>query len=261
MPRFSLTARDQQVNEIVPATRRVRRRRLGSAWADLYGDSHQAHSGVFRTDLRTNSADLGHFRADHRQFPIPLSTGDSEHDSNRATNTGTYAAQRADANTGANIRMKNMTKKTVKQKDQGKDKDKDRIVGNMASQTVEALFKDGLKADGSINGRSSLGAHFRAVKAGLDKGEVAGEVLSRLIGLDLLLLRVVEAEIVAHPDKVLVDGRLSQTITSDLAGLKTSLRQNLKEYDTLRATRAKEAGGGGGKGRPGRKNLEKIFIK
>jgi len=157
-----------------------------------------------------------------------------------------------------------MTKKKVKMDNQtkakGKDQDKDRIVGSVAAQAVEALFKDGLKADGSINGRSSLGAHLRAVKAGLDKGEVAGEVLSRLIGLDLLLLRVVEAEIVAHPDKVIQDGRLSQTITSDLAGLKTSLRQNLKEYDTLRAARAREAGGGG-KGRPGRKNLEKIFLK
>lgn len=151
-----------------------------------------------------------------------------------------------------------MTKKKMPTKDQGKDQGNDKIVSGMAAE----LFKAGLKADGSINGRSNLGAHFRAVKAGLDAGKIGEEVLSRMIGLDLLLLKVVEAEIVAHPDKVLVDGRLSQTITSDLAGLKTSLRSNLKEYDSLRAAKAKEAAGpGGGKGRPGRKNLEKIFIK
>ena len=151
-----------------------------------------------------------------------------------------------------------MTKKKMPTKDQGKDQGNDKIVAGMAAE----LFKAGLKADGSINGRSSLGAHFRAVKAGLDAGKIGEEVLSRMIGLDLLLLKVVEAEILSHPQKVLVDGRLSQTITSDLAGLKTSLRSNLKEYDALRATKAKEAAGpGGGKGRPGRKNLEKIFIK
>jgi len=156
--------------------------------------------------------------------------------------------------------MEKMTKKKMETDEQGRE-GKREIVASAGSQAVEALFKDGLKADGSINGRSVLGAHFRTVKADLDRGKVAGEVLSRMIGLDLLLLRVVEAEIVAHPDKVIQDGRLSQTITSDLAGLKTSLRQNLKEYDMLRASRAKEAAGGGGKGRPGRKNLEKIFIK
>ena len=155
-----------------------------------------------------------------------------------------------------------MAKKTVKQKDAGNDKGKGEISGNMAAQSIEALFKDGLKADGSINGRSSLGAHFRAVKAGLDAGKIGEEVLSSMIALDLLLLKAVQAEIVAHPDKVLQDGRLSQTITSDLGGIKTSLRQSLKEYDSLRAAKAKEAAGPvGGKGRPGRKNLEKIFIK
>lgn len=155
-----------------------------------------------------------------------------------------------------------MAKKTVKQKDAGNDKGKGEIAGSMAAQTVEALFRDGLKADGSINGRSSLGAHFRAIRAGLDRGEIGEEVLSNMIALDLLLLKAVQAEIVSHPDKVLQDGRLSQTITSDLAGLKTSLRSNLKEYDALRAAKAKEAAGPvGGKGRPGRKNLEKIFIK
>ena len=129
-----------------------------------------------------------------------------------------------------------------------------------AADSVQALFKDGLKADGSINGRSTLGAHFRAVRAGLQAGKVGEEVLARMIGLDLLLLRVVEAEIIAHPETVIKDGRLSQTITSDLAGLRTSLRQNIKEYDAR--TKAAGAGGGGGGRRPGAlsTDFEKTFF-
>ncbi len=120
------------------------------------------------------------------------------------------------------------------------------ISGSMAAQAVEALFRDALKADGSINSRSSLGAHFRPLLPAPGGRRDRGRGPIPHDRLDLLLLRIVEAEIVSHPDKVIQGGRLSQTITSDLAGLKTSLRQNLKEYDTLRATRAKEAAGGGG---------------
>ncbi len=152
-----------------------------------------------------------------------------------------------------------MTKKRTKQnaKETKAEAGAGPVQGSDATRAIQDLFRGALKGDGTISGRSALGAHFRAVTAGLKAGKIGEDVLSRLIGMDLLLLKVLEAEIIGNPSTVIQDGRLSPAIAVDLRDIRASLRQSLKDYELIRA-RAK--GGSGEKGRRGRKNLEKIFT-
>jgi len=104
MTRPSLTTRGQQVNEIDdPASRRVRRLSAGSSLVRICTEIRTRQTfGIFwqtSGQTRQTSGIFGHNSGD---FPMPVSIRDSEHKQNKATTTGTYADQKADANMDAN---------------------------------------------------------------------------------------------------------------------------------------------------------------
>ena len=98
------------------------------------------------------------------------------------------------------------------------------------------LFKDALKADGSVDMRSTYGRSIRAIKDLLqeDPETTMVEIVQSMIAIDLTLLKAVESYALADPDRLFQEGELSELITKNLFKIQVEIRNNLKVLKQLR---------------------------
>ena len=115
--------------------------------------------------------------------------------------------------------------------------------------TVLDLFKDAIRLDGSIDGRSAYARSIKALQDEMDRDlpQATAAFLKRDAAILAVVARVIESHIAGNPESIFnTDGTLSTLITVDLIKIMDAKRKCLKDISELKR---KKKGPGKGRGR------------
>ncbi|MFZ2633638.1 MAG: hypothetical protein WA081_04705 [Desulfosalsimonadaceae bacterium] len=102
--------------------------------------------------------------------------------------------------------------------------------GHESKANILELFQNALKADGTINGRSSFGKAIAAIQGALNKNEVqaAGAMVRKDIALYSIIEKVIESHLVSNPEQIIsADGKINPLISVELLRIQEAKRRAL----------------------------------
>ena len=105
----------------------------------------------------------------------------------------------------------------------------------MKTENQAEIFSKALKADGSIDKRSSFGKALRAMRSALqdDLKGTAKDILENQIAALSLLEQSIMAHILGQPNEFVVDGQLNKMISIDLLKFQAAQRAALNQLAGL----------------------------